>query len=129
MKPIRLLLVDDNPTFLDMLDEFLQEKEDLLIVGTARESESAITQTQLLQPDVILLDIRMPGMNGLEAIPRLREALPGVGIVILTIYDLAPYRKAALAAGANEFVSKQDIFTRIVPSIRKVVQNDCPLRQ
>ena len=122
MAPISVLLVDDNPTFLRILKRFLGEEEGLLVVGTAESGEEALKKTRELQPQVILLDLAMPGMGGLNTIPRLRGVLPGVGIIVLTVLDANGYREAALAAGADDFVAKADLSTDLVPAIHRLSQ-------
>ncbi len=122
MDPIRVMLVDDNPTFLHIATSFLKEhyRDELEIVGTARAGEEALVQVRHLRPHVVLMDLAMPGMGGLEAIRCLNVLRPGVGIIALTLLGDAGYREAALAAGADEFVSKQAMITDLLPAIRRV---------
>ncbi|MBI4199224.1 MAG: response regulator transcription factor [Chloroflexi bacterium] len=124
MGPVSILLVDDNPTFLRILVRFLEvhHQNEVVIVGTAGGGEEALAKVQDLRPQVVLLDLAMPGLSGLEAIPRLRSTLPDVGIIALTLLDPNGYRKAALAAGANEFVAKATLATDLLPAIRRVAQ-------
>jgi CheY-like chemotaxis protein len=123
MAPISVLLVDDNPTFLRILSEFLGEEEEVLVVGMARSGEEALARAKELQPQVILLDLAMPGMGGFSAIPRLRSMMPDVGIIALTVLDANGYREAALTAGADDFVAKANLNTHLVPAIRRVVES------
>lgn len=129
MKPISVLLVDDNPTFLQVASRFLQEYHELAIVGTASDGAEALSQIRQLQPHVILLDINMPNRSGLEVIPDLRHTLPGVGIIVLTLLDTNGYEKAALAAGADAFVSKTRLVTDLLPAIRRVAQTNGRVRR
>jgi two-component system nitrate/nitrite response regulator NarL len=122
MDAISVLLVDDNPTFLRIATHFLQEHDEIVVVGVARGGEEALANVQDLRPQVILIDLIMPGLTGLETIPRLRNALPEVGIIALTVLDNDGYRQAALAAGANDFVSKAAMSTDLLPAIRRVVK-------
>jgi DNA-binding NarL/FixJ family response regulator len=122
MAPISVLLVDDNATFLRILSDFLQEEKGILVAGTAGSGETALTTAQELQPQVILLDLAMPGLGGLNTMPRLRGVLPGVGIIVLTVLDANGYREAALAAGADDFVAKADLSTDLVPAIHRLRQ-------
>ena len=122
MDPIRVLLVDDSAVFLRVAVEFLEEQDDLLVVGTACSGLEALDQAPHLQPDIILLDLRMPGLSGLETLPRLLALLPTVGIIVLTLEDLAVYRRAALAAGADDFVAKDKTVTELLPAIRRLAQ-------
>jgi len=122
MAPISILLVDDNVTFLHILIDFLREEEEIIVVGTARSGEEALVRANELQPQVILLDLAMPGMGGLNAIPRLRDMMPEVRIIVLTVLDANGYREAALAAGADGFVAKAHLNTHLIPAIRRLAQ-------
>lgn len=121
MSPISVLLVDDNPTFLRITSRFLKKHDDVDLVGTAGGGVEALSQAQELRPQVILLDLAMPDLPGLEVIPRLREVVPEMRIIALTMLDTEEYRKAALAAGADEFVPKADLNKDLLPAIRRVV--------
>jgi DNA-binding NarL/FixJ family response regulator len=124
MDPISVLLVDDNPTFLRVLTRFLlqQYQDEVRVVGTASCGMAALARAQELRPRVILLDLAMPVLPGLNTIPRLRIMLPDVGIIALTLLDPNGYREAALAAGANEFVAKATLATDLLPAIRRVAR-------
>jgi len=124
MKPISVLLVDDNPAFLRIVTRFLQEHDDIVIVGAADGGEEALALARDLQPDIVVIDLAMPGLSGLETIPRLRAVLPEVGIIALTVLDINSYWQAALAAGANDFVPKARLNTELLPAIRRVAQGD-----
>lgn len=122
MDSIAVLLVDDNLTFLNIATRFLREYADVLVVGTACKGEEALARASALRPQIILLDLAMPGMAGLDVIPHLRAALPEAGIVVLTMLDRVSYRPVALAAGANDFVSKAAMITDLLPAIRRTSQ-------
>ena len=120
MKPISVFLVDDNVTFLRIAARFLRGHREIAIVGTASSGEEALEQVSDLRPEVILLDLNMPGLSGFELIPRLRQLLPRAGIVALTLLGTDDYRQAALASGAHAFVSKEALSHDLVPVIREV---------
>jgi two-component system nitrate/nitrite response regulator NarL len=122
MEPISVLLVDDNPTFLRVAARFLQSHEGVNVVGTANGGQEALTKTQTLRPQVILLDLAMPDLPGLQAIPRLRELSPQTGIIALTLLDTSGYRQAALSAGADDFIPKAALNTDLLPAIQRVAQ-------
>src|SRR5437660_8858352 len=96
---ITLLLVDDSPVFLKAATRFLEEQcgGEVLIAGTASDGAEGLRQAQALHPDVVVLDLRMPGMSGLDVIPKLRTTLPDVRIIVLTQLDGNEYRHAVLA--------------------------------
>jgi len=118
--PISVLLVDDNDTFRHIATRFLQQLGGVSVVGTAAGGMEALERVQNLRPQVILLDLAMPDLPGLEAIPRLRAALPEAGIIVLTMLDTIGYRQAALAAGADDFVPKVTMSTSLLGAIRRV---------
>jgi len=122
MEPVRVLLVDDNPTFLRIAARFLEQEhcQEVVVVGTATGGEDALAKAKHLAPQVVLLDLMMPGMNGLEVIPRLKAMLPEVYIVALTLLDTSSYRSAALSAGADAFIAKTAMNTELLPAIRRV---------
>jgi DNA-binding NarL/FixJ family response regulator len=123
MDLVRVLLVDDSPILLSRITDFLAQYEEVVVVGTATSGEEALAQAKVQRPQMILLDLRMPGMSGLEAIPHLRAILPEAAIIILTLYDIDVYRQAALAAGADAFIPKRALHTDLLPAIRRVVNN------
>jgi DNA-binding NarL/FixJ family response regulator len=116
---IRVLVVDDNEAFLRVATDFLQRQHELTVVGAICEGEQALAQVQDLQPRVIVIGLDTPG---LEILPRLRNILPGVGIIALTLLEGNAYRRAALAAGADDLVPKAELTTELLPAIRRVMQ-------
>lgn len=120
--PIRVLVVDDNATFLKILIEYLRRQDQLTIVAATQRNQEALVLAPQVRPQVVVLDLCLPDMSGLEAIPHLRVALPGVGIIILTLHSLEVYCQAALAAGADEFVSKQRLISDLLPAIQRVAE-------
>ncbi len=119
---IRVFLVDDHEPFLRAATDFLQRHHELASVGAVRGGEEAVAQAQDLRPQVILVDLNMPGLSGLETISCLRVMLPEVGIIALTLLATNAYRRATLAAGADDFVSKANLIIDLLPAIRRVVQ-------
>jgi len=122
MEPISVMLVDDNPTFLRAASQFLKAHEDVAVVGTVHRGEDALVRAQELQPRVILIDLAMPGLPGLEAIPRLRQLVPEAGVIALTVMNSNGFRQAALAAGAHAFVPKATMNTDLLPAIRRLAR-------
>jgi DNA-binding NarL/FixJ family response regulator len=116
-KPISVLLIDDNPTFLRIARKFLQDQEDVEVVGTANGGEEGLARSLELRPQVILLDLAMGDMSGLDVLPKLLESLPETRIIALTMLDTDGYRKAAKGAGAADFVAKAAMGTDLIPAI------------
>jgi len=124
-QPISVLLVDDNPTFLRILTRFLRQhhQEGITVAGTATSGMEALSRASDLQPEIVLLDMVMPGLSGLDLIPRLRKILPDVKIIVLTLFDTNGYRHAALEAGVDAFVPKEALNTDLVPAILRIARN------
>ncbi len=109
-RPIRLLLVDDSQSTLDGLRMYLQEVgAPVEVVGEATDGAQAIERARALRPDLVVMDARMRGMSGFTATRLIREELPGVAVVILTMYDGEMARADAELAGAAGFVTKDDL--------------------
>lgn len=124
MDKIRLLLVDDSITFLDNIAGFLAEFKDLVVVGTAHNGNEALSLAADLQPDVVLLDVNMPGLSGIETTPHLRQILPGAGIIILSFQNSDTYIESALIAGADDFIPKDTLAYSLIPAIHRVSQRN-----
>src|ERR1043166_3372057 len=108
MTSVSVLLVDDSARFLQVVSRFLESNSNdrVTVAGTAGGGVECLTKVTDLKPQVILLDLCMPDLGGLELIPKLRRIHPDMGIVALTLLDMEAYRRAAISAGVDEFVSK-----------------------
>jgi two-component system response regulator DesR len=122
MKPISVLLVDDNPTFLRIVERYLKAEEEITVVGAAEGGDEALALVHRLKPDIVLTDLAMPKVSGMETILRMRAAWPKMGIIALTLLDTTGYRQAALTAGADDFVAKDALNTDLLPTIQRVVE-------
>lgn len=119
MPPLRILLVDDSPAFLESAARFLSRDVRFEIIGRALSGSEAVAQVGLLDPDLILMDLAMPGMNGLEATRLIKEQPDAPCVVILTLSDSTEYRVAAEAVGADGFVTKSEFGTALLPLLSK----------
>jgi two-component system, NarL family, response regulator DegU len=117
---IRVLLVDDQAVVRRALRVRFHLEPDLEVVGEASNGSEALTLAQTLTPDVVLMDIEMPEMDGIEATAALRRAVPQSAVVILSIYDDAQTRTRAQAAGAVAFVEKRGATDSLLAAIRLV---------
>ena len=120
MDKIRLLLVDDSISALHNIAGFLAEFKDLVIVG----SDEALSLAADLHPDVVLLDVNMPGLNGIEITPHLRKILPEAGIIVLSFQNSDICEEAALVAGADNFIPKDTLAYSLIPAIHRVSQRN-----
>jgi DNA-binding NarL/FixJ family response regulator len=117
---VRVLLADDHEDFLRKLcGELSMEFQ---VVGTAENGEDAVKAVGRLDPDVLVIDISMPILDGLQAAVRLRDAKCRTKIVFLTIHEQSDYVSAAFASGASGYVTKRHLGTDLAPAIREVFQ-------
>jgi DNA-binding NarL/FixJ family response regulator len=119
-----VLLVDDQALLRMGFRLVLEGEPDLEVVGEAADGRSAIDQVTALRPDVVLMDVRMPGMNGIDATERIVAEHPGTRVLILTTFDLDEYAFAALRAGASGFLLKDAKPAELVAAIRSVASGD-----
>jgi len=121
---IRVLLVDDQALMRMGFAMVLDAEDDIEVVGEAGDGEAALTQVRALDPHVVLMDVRMPGMNGIEATRRIVADFPHVRVLVLTTFDLDEYAFAALRAGASGFLLKDAEPSALVAAIRTVASGD-----
>ncbi|HEY0606139.1 MAG TPA: response regulator transcription factor [Herpetosiphonaceae bacterium] len=117
---IKLLLVDDQPSVRMGLRMRLSLEADVTIVGEAGDGEAALSLAQTLHPDVIVMDVQMPRMDGISATAALRTLAPGAGVVLLSLYDDAVTRARGQEAGALAFIQKQGTMDALLTAIRGV---------
>lgn len=119
---LRLVIVDDHDLLREGIRARLQDEDFVDIIGEGRNGLEAVDLCRTLRPDVILLDISMPEMNGLEAASRIRETVPLTKILFLSIYDTEEYVQEALRIGVNGFVLKDVSKPEMINAIRSVAQ-------
>jgi len=122
----RVLIVDDHPLTRDALSALLTQHS-FSVVGEAADGEQAIEAARSLQPDLILLDLTMPGLDGLQALPRLRDAAPGCEVVMLTASVAEENLLASIRAGAAGYLLKTEPPERIVEFLRGAANGDAAL--
>jgi two-component system, NarL family, response regulator NreC len=118
--PIRILVTDDHAVLRAGLTALLNAQADLIVVGEAADGSECLRVAQTLLPDVILLDINMPGMNGLDVLPLLRQLSPQSRILVLTMHDDITYLRQVLRAGGAGYVLKQAADKELLSAIRTV---------
>jgi len=124
MDPIRVVLVDDHPVVLGGLRALLASLPGYEVVGEATDGEAGVREVVLTKPDVVLMDIRMPGIDGLEATRRIREAVGGVAVLVLTMFDDDATVFGAMRAGAQGYLLKGAAQDEIDRAIRAVVAGE-----
>ena len=119
MEKIRLLIVDDQILFLESLSTFLRNyAADIEVVGLARNGREALEKAAAVHPDIVLMDVHMPVMDGVEATGKLIASQPGIRILILSTYDVDDYVRRALKLGAAGYLLKDISPTELIASIR-----------
>jgi DNA-binding NarL/FixJ family response regulator len=121
---IRILLVDDHAILREGLRALLSYYPDVEVVGEAEDGAQAIERVERLNPDIIIMDIAMPGMNGLEATQRIHQQYPDARVLILTQYEDQPYVLPLLRAGASGYVLKRALGADLINAVRAVARGE-----
>lgn len=124
MNPIRILVADDHPLFRDGMHGLLDSVEDTEVIGEAATGEEAVELAAELQPDVILMDIKMPGINGIEATREVLSANPNTGILVVTMLEDDDSVFAAMRAGARGYLLKGAEQAEVLRAIRAVANGE-----
>ncbi|GAB4410156.1 MAG: response regulator transcription factor [Anaerolineae bacterium] len=124
MAPLRVFVADDHGVLRAGLRLLIDAQPDMQVVGEAGNGSSTLQRVTELQPDLILLDLTMPGLGGLEILPLLRQRAPASRILILTMHDNEGYLRQALAAGAAGYVLKGAVDSELLNAIRAVARGE-----
>lgn len=121
---VGVLIVDDHAVVRSGLRLLLSKEEDLEVVGEAADAREAVFEVRARKPDVVLLDVTMPGRSGIEAIPDLLKEAPEARILVLSMQDDPSYVREAFAAGAHGYVLKEAADAEVVDAVRQVASGD-----
>jgi len=124
MEPIQVLLADDHTLFRSGLQALLSLFPDIQVVGEASTGDEAISKSEILQPDIILMDIQMPGVNGIEATRRISYTSPNIGIIIVTMFEDDDSVFSAMRAGARGYILKESDKEEVLRAIRAVASGE-----
>ena len=122
MNPIRVLIADDHPFYREGVRTILSVAPEIEIIGEAASGEEAVAQAAALQPDVILMDLKMPGVNGIEATRRILRTSPHIGVLVLTMFEADESVFTAMRAGARGYLLKdadQDELIRAIQAVSR----------
>ena len=128
-RPARLLITDDHDLIRDGLHRMLAREPDLEVVGEAANGREAVELCRRLGPDLVLMDVRMPEMDGLEATRAIKAERPEVSVLVVSTHENPDYLFEALKAGAAGYVLKDAPKRRLVDAVRRVLNGESPLNQ
>src|SRR5947209_8250693 len=121
-EPIKVLIVDDIASTLDNLQKLLSFEPDIQVVGTAMNGKEGIEQAKKLAPDIVLMDVNMPIMDGIQATETLAQEVPNSPVIIMSVQGERDYLRRAMQSGAREFLIKPFSGDELIASIRRVYQ-------
>ncbi|GIW07547.1 MAG: DNA-binding response regulator [Dehalococcoidia bacterium] len=127
MPPWRLLLVDDHALFREGLIALLSYRDDFTVVGEAEDAESALDQARAVEPDLVLMDIDLPGEDGVSATRRLKTEMPSVTVVMLTVHDDSQTLFEAIKAGAQGYLVKNVRSPELVEQLRRLARGEAAI--
>jgi two-component system, NarL family, nitrate/nitrite response regulator NarL len=119
-QPIRTLVVDDSTAALHSICGFLKLQPNIDIVGTASDGREGLASARALHPDLVLIDVQMPVMNGIDATAQLRQDLPATRIIMVTVHDTPEVRQACRESGADGFIAKEDLDRELPPLLEQI---------
>jgi two-component system response regulator NreC len=128
MNPIKVILVDDHDVVRTGLHSYLNTQPDVKVIAEARNGEEALQRAAEFKPDLVIMDITMPGMDGMEATRQLKAAYPEVLVLALTVHEDKEYFMEMLAAGASGYITKQAAADDLVAAIRSVASGQIYLQ-
>ena len=127
MADITVLIVDDQPLMLHALKTFIENEDGVSVAGTAEDGEAAVEAAKALEPDLVLMDIKMPRLNGIEATRKIVSEIPGTRVLALTTFSTLDYVVPALRAGAAGYLVKDARPDEILAAIRNAMDDSLPL--
>jgi DNA-binding NarL/FixJ family response regulator len=123
MTPVRILIADDHEIFRRGLRSLLESHPEWEVCGEAMDGQEAVERTRVLDPDVVVLDITMPRLNGLEAAQIIRSEAPRAKMVILSQYEPSLMKQAALSAGAEAYITKSEVSRELLMAIETMISS------
>ena len=127
--PARVLIADDHDLVREGLLAVLEDEPDLEVVGEAKNGREALEMCRQMRPDLILMDVRMPEMDGLAATRAIKEELPTTSVVMVTMHENPDYLLEAIRAGAAGYILKDAAGDRLVEAVRRTLEGEAPLNE
>jgi two-component system, NarL family, response regulator LiaR len=128
-RPARLLIADDHALIREGLRTMLSGEDDIQVIAEAKDGKEALSMCRNLRPDLVLMDVRMPVMDGLEATRRIKEEMPHISVVMVTMHENPDYLFEAIKAGAAGYVLKDASGERLLGAVRRTLEGESPLNQ
>ena len=119
----RVLIVDDEPDIRMLVEAALRNSEEFEVVAQAADGQQAIDQATAHQPDLVLLDLAMPGINGIAALGTIKQVSPGSIVIVLTAYPPETRAEQAFSHGADAYMEKTDLIHGMVPALRAALES------
>lgn len=126
-KPTTIALVEDDPSLREILSEILNASPEWELTGDFPDAESALLGLPENSPSVVLMDIQLPGMSGIECVAQLKEKCPEIQVMMVTVYDNNDRIFEALAAGANGYLLKRDVPDKLIESLDELLEGGSPM--
>jgi DNA-binding NarL/FixJ family response regulator len=120
----RVFVVDDHPIVRQGLALLIDQEPDLVVCGAAEEAESALAAIAVSRPDILVLDISLPGPDGIELLKTIRSTDPSLPILVLSMHDETIYAERALRAGANGYIMKQEATENVLVALRRILRQE-----
>jgi len=115
-----LLIVDDDPRIRGFIKDLVVGETGILVLGEAEDGEEAVRLARELRPAVVLMDLAMPKVGGLEALQRTKREVPDIKVIVVTVHGEAAYRRAAFASGADAFIVKKRLRGELLSTLRRM---------
>ncbi|MBU2445038.1 MAG: response regulator transcription factor [Bacteroidetes bacterium] len=126
---MKIFLVDDSPIVLERLIVMFDDYKNMDIIGKARNGITAIASIRKLKPDIVILDIHMPGGSGIDVLKEVRKEFPLMTVIILTNYADPHYRSACFEAGGDYFLDKSKEFEKVVEICKELIRKNGPIKR
>ena len=118
----RILIVEDHEEFRSTVKEYLASQKLDLEIYDAGSAEEAIRESERLKPDIILMDIRLPEMSGIEAAGQIRKFLPSTEIIVLTVFETEAFRETFKSKDISEYIGKSELYAKLIPRIKSILK-------
>lgn len=122
MKKIRILIIDDSQVFAGSVVAHLKTQGGFVVVGIGKDGYEGISMAEKLRPEIVILDVNMPGLNGFETAVQLRKLVPEIGIIIASAQHAPNSHDMAYEAGADTFIPKENFSDELIPAILRIVK-------